>query len=242
MIRINKYIAQSGLCSRRKAEELIRNGQVDINGKKVIDLATTVDEKKDIVMVDGQKITPAEEKVYYMFNKPKGVVTSLSDDRDRKSVIDFIGNTDRRIYPVGRLDYDSEGLLLLTNDGDMTYKLTHPKFEIPKTYIVKVEGEIKESELAVLRAGVVVDGERYGKCKAKLVKYEQGMSKIEMTIYEGKNREIRKMFDAIGKEAQFLKRTNFAGLRLGGLKRGEIRPLKDYEVEYLKHLTNSLVE
>ncbi len=236
MIRINKYIAQSGLCSRRKAEELIKNGQVELNGKKIVDLATTVDEKKDTVMVDGQKITPAEEKVYYMFNKPKGVVTSLSDDRDRKSVIDFIGDTDRRIYPVGRLDYDSEGLLLLTNDGDMTYKLTHPKFEIPKTYVVKVEGEIKEGELAVLRAGVVIDGERYGKCKAKLVNFEHGMSKIEMTIYEGKNREIRKMFDAIGKEVQFLKRTNFAGLRLGGLSRGEVRKLTKEEVYYLQNV------
>ena len=242
MIRINKYIAQSGLCSRRKAEELIKNGQVEVNGKKVTDLATTLDEKKDVVAVNGQKIAPIEEKVYYMFNKPKGVVISLADDRDRKSVIDFLGDMERRIYPVGRLDYDSEGLLLLTNDGDMTYKLTHPKFEIPKTYIVKVEGEIKESELAVLRAGVVIDGERYGKCKAKLVKFEQGLSKIEMTIYEGKNREIRKMFDAIGKEVQFLKRTNFAGLRLGGLKRGEIRPLKDYEIDHLKRLTKSLVE
>ncbi len=242
MIRINKYIAQSGLCSRRKAEEFIKNGQVEVNGKRVTELATMVDEGKDTVMVDGQRIVPVEEKVYYMFNKPKGVVTSLSDDRDRKSVVDFLGDMERRVYPVGRLDYDSEGLLLLTNDGDMTYKLTHPKFEIPKTYIVKVEGEIKESELAVLRAGVVIDGERYGKCKVKLVKYEQGLSKIEMTIYEGKNREIRKMFDAIGKEVQFLKRTSFAGLRLGGLKRGEIRPLKDYEIDYLKRLTKSLVE
>ena len=242
MIRINKYIAQSGLCSRRKAEELIRDGLVEINGNKVVELATMVDEKKDAVTVDGQKITLAEEKVYYMLNKPKGVVTSLSDDRDRRSVADLLGDMDRRVFPVGRLDYDSEGLLLLTNDGDMTYKLTHPKFEIPKTYIVKVEGEIKESELAVLRAGVVIDGERYGKCKAKLVKFENGMSKIEMTIYEGKNREIRKMFDAIGKSVQFLKRTNFAGLRLGGLKRGEMRPLKDYEVDYLKRLTKFLVE
>lgn len=242
MIRINKYIAQSGLCSRRKAEELIRDGLVELNGNKVVELATMVDEKKDAVTVDGQKITLAEEKVYYMLNKPKGVVTSLSDDRDRHSVADLLGDMDRRVFPVGRLDYDSEGLLLLTNDGDMTYKLTHPKFEIPKTYIVKVEGEIKESELAVLRAGVVIDGERYGKCKAKLVKFENGMSKIEMTIYEGKNREIRKMFDAIGKEVQFLKRTNFAGLRLGGLKRGEMRPLKDYEVDYLKRLTKFLVE
>ena len=242
MIRINKYIAQSGLCSRRKAEEFIKNGQVEVNGKRVTELATMVDEGKDTVMVDGQRIVPAEEKVYYMFNKPKGVVTSLSDDRDRKSVVDFLGDMERRVYPVGRLDYDSEGLLLLTNDGDMTYKLTHPKFEIPKTYIVKVEGEIKESELAVLRAGVVIDGERYGKCKVKLVKYEQGLSKMEMTIYEGKNREIRKMFDAIGKEVHFLKRTSFAGLRLGGLKRGEIRPLKDYEIDYLKRLIKSLVE
>lgn len=242
MMRINKYIAQSGLCSRRKAEKLIEEGLVQVNGKKVIELSTVVDERKDIVLVDGQKITPTDEKVYYMLNKPKGYVTSLSDDRNRKSVMDLISSVDIRIYPVGRLDYDSEGLLLLTNDGDMTYKLTHPKYEIPKTYIVKVEGEIKESELAVLRAGVVIDGERYGKCKAKLVKLEKGLSKIEMTIYEGKNREIRKMFDAIGKQVQFLKRTNFAGLRLGGLKRGELRPLKSYEIDYLKSLTKNLIK
>lgn len=242
MMRINKYIAQSGLCSRRKAEKLIEEGLVQVNGKKVIELSTVVDERKDVVLVDGQKITPADEKVYYMLNKPKGYVTSLSDDRNRKSVMDLISSVDRRIYPVGRLDYESEGLLLLTNDGDMTYKLTHPKYEIPKTYIVKVEGEIKESELAVLRAGVVIDGERYGKCKAKLVKFEKGLSKIEMTIYEGKNREIRKIFDAIGKQVQFLKRTNFAGLRLGGLKRGELRPLKSYEIDYLKSLTKNLIK
>ena len=242
MMRINKYIAQSGLCSRRKAEKLIEEGLVQVNGKKVIELSTVVDERKDVVLVDGQKITPADEKVYYMLNKPKGYVTSLSDDRNRKSVMDLISSVDRRIYPVGRLDYDSEGLLLLTNDGDMTYKLTHPKYEIPKTYIVKVEGEIKESELAVLRAGVVIDGERYGKCKAKLVKFEKGLSKSEMTIYEGKNREIRKMFDAIGRQVQFLKRTNFAGLRLGGLKRGELRPLKSYEIDYLKSLTNNVIK
>lgn len=237
-MRINKYIAESGVCSRRKAEEYIKNGLVRVNNNVVTNLATNIDANKDVVTISGQRIQPTTEYVYYMLNKPKGYITTMNDDRNRKSILDLIDGIGKRVFPVGRLDYDSEGLLLLTNDGDLTYKLTHPKFNIEKKYIVKVYGEMKESELAVLRAGVVIDKVRYNKCKVKLLSYENNISKLEIILNEGKNREIRKMFEAIGKEVVFLKRVEIAGIRLGGLKRGEIRPLKENEVSFLKSLVN----
>ncbi len=235
-MRINKFIALSGVCSRRKAEEFILDKMVKVNGQIVTNLAIDI-KPSDVVLLNDQVIKPTSQNVYYMLNKPKGYITTMNDDRNRKTITDLLGDIDKRVFPIGRLDYDSEGLLFLTNDGELTYKLTHPRFEIPKKYIVKIEGEIKESELAVLRAGVVIDKVRYNKCKAKLINFENNISKIEIILSEGKNREIRKMFEAIGKEVIFLKRIEMAGIRLGGLKRGEIRPLKDYEIEHLKSLT-----
>lgn len=238
-MRINKYLASCGVSSRRKAEELILSGVVKVNGNVVTNLATIIDENKDVVTLNNQTLTLPQNYVYYILNKPKGYVTTMNDDRDRKSIVDLISNIDNRIYPIGRLDYESEGLLILTNDGDLTYKLSHPKFEIPKKYIVKIEGETKESELAVIRAGVVVDGVRYNKCKATLLSYENNISKIEVTLTEGKNREVRNIFKAINREVIFLKRVEMAGIKLGGLKRGEYRPLKQYEIDYLKNLVNN---
>ena len=235
-MRINKFISECGVCSRRKAEEYIKSGLVRINGVVVDKLATDVDVTKDKVTISNQEISLTDSYVYYMLNKPKGYICSMSDDRNRKSIVDLLEDIDRRVFPVGRLDYDSEGLIFLTNDGELTYKLTHPKFGIEKKYIVKVVGSMKESELAVLRAGVVVNNVRYSKCKVKLLSFENNVSKLEVTLTEGKNREIRKMFDAIGKEVIFLKRTQMAGIKLGGLKRGEIRRLKENEVDYLKSL------
>lgn len=235
-MRINKFIAQCGVCSRRKAEELILNGMIKVNGLVNRDLSTDINLKKDIVLLNEQLIKPNQQFVYYMLYKPKGYVTTMSDDRDRKSIINLIGGIDERVYPVGRLDYETEGLLFLTNDGDLTYKLTHPKFEILKKYYVKIEGQIKESELAVIRAGVVVNGEKFNKCSAKLISFKDNVSKIEIILNEGRNREIRRIFDAIGRKVIFLKRVEVAGIKLGGLKRGEYRPLKDYEVAYLKNL------
>ena len=235
-MRINKYIASSGVCSRRKAEEYILDGLVKVNGVVVTNLATNIDEEKDTVELNGQKLAISEENVYYMLNKPKGYITTMSDDRNRKSILDLTSNIDKRIYPIGRLDYESEGLLFLTNDGDLTYKLTHPKFGIEKKYLVKIEGPTKESELAVLRAGVVVEGVRYSKCKATLLSFENDVSTIEIVLTEGKNREIRKMFEAMNREVVFLKRIEMAGIKLGGLKRGEMRKLKPYEVDWLKNI------
>ena len=264
-MRINKYLAECGVCSRRNADELVSQGRVSINKKVVKELGYDVDVDKDIVFVDGKKVVKVTHYDYLLFNKPKGCVTTMDDSKDnksgrpkgdnetatnksdtvddakkrpRKTVLDYIGNDfkNKRLFPVGRLDYDSEGLLLLTNDGDLTYKLTHPSSEIPKTYIVKIEGTIEESDLAILRKGVKVDGVKYGHSKVKLTGIEDGNARLEVIIFEGKNREIRRMFEAVEKKVIFLKRVAIGDLRLGGLSRGGYRELNDFEVAYLKKL------
>ena len=230
-MRINKYLAMCGVSSRRKAEEFVLQGMVKVNGTVVTNLAKDIDENKDVVLLNGQKLALPENFVYYLLNKPKGYVCTLSDDRGRKTIVDLIDGIDKRVFPVGRLDYDSEGLLLLTNDGDFAYKLTHPSHQVPKTYIVKVEGKVLESELAVLRAGVVVDGVRYNKCKVRVLNAEEKTTRMEVIITEGKNREIRNMFKAIGKVVILLKRVAEGNIKLGGLSRGEYRQLKQDEVD-----------
>lgn len=232
-MRINKYLALCGVASRRKVEDFIINGQVKVNDKLVTNLATDIDIKNDIVTVSGERVKLTEEYVYYMLNKPKGYVCSAEDNRGRKTVLDIVKDPNHRIFPVGRLDYDSEGMLILTNDGDLTQRLTHPSNEVEKKYIVKIEGNMVESELAVLRAGVVVDGERFGKCGVVLTNTDGKISRLEVTLKEGKNREIRRMFEAIGKNVIFLKRVSIGMLKLGGLSRGEYRALKPYEIDLL---------
>ena len=214
-MRINKYLALCGVASRRKVEEFIINGQVKVNDKVVTNLATDIDLKKDVVTVSGEKVSVAEEYVYYMLNKPKGYVCSVEDEKGRKTVLDLVHDDSHRIFPVGRLDYNSEGMLILTNDGDLAQRLTHPSNEVEKKYIVKVEGSIVESELAVLRAGVVVDGEKFGKCNVVLTNTDGKISRLEVVLKEGKNREIRRMFEAIGKNVIFLKRVSVGMLKLG---------------------------
>lgn len=231
-MRINKYLAQCGVASRRKAEEYIKEGLVKVNDVVVTDLATNI-EDNDEVKLNNLIISVQQEKVYYMLNKPKGYVCSANDEHGRKTVMDLMGDISKRIFPVGRLDYDSEGMLILTNDGDLAFQLTHPSRVVNKTYIVKIEGPILESELAVLRAGVVIDGERLAECKARLMSFEKGLSKIEMIIHEGKNRQIRKSFEAIGKNVVFLKRVAVGKLHLGGLTRGTYRALSEKEVSLL---------
>lgn len=235
MIRLNKYLADCGVCSRRKADELILSGRVTVNSKKVTELGTTVNEDNDSVAVDKRKVTPVRELTYIMFNKPKGCVTTVSDEKGRKTVFDYI-DLKKRLFPVGRLDYDSEGLLILTNDGNLTQVLTHPSNEIPKVYIVKIEGEIVESDLAIIRKGAVVDGEKFGRSKVKVTGVENGLTRLEVTIFEGKNREIRRMFAAVEKNVVFLKRVAIGDLKLGGLSRGAYRFLTESEIEYLKRL------
>lgn len=234
-VRINKYLSSCGLGSRRKCEQLVIEGKVRVNGKAVSDLGFLV-AQNDNVTVDGEECKPATEFSYVMLHKPKGVITSMSDDKGRKTVIDILPNEFKKLKPVGRLDYDSEGLLLFTNDGDLAYNLTHPSREVSKTYVVRVEGEVKESQLAVMRAGVVIDGVRLNKCKVKLLQKDAKHSKLEVVINEGRNRQVRKMFDAVGLNVVFLKRTQIGDLRLGGLDRGKARVLSIEEVLYLKSL------
>lgn len=233
-MRINKYLASCGIASRRKAEDLIINGKVKINGKLVNNLGTDVKEH-DIVTVNDNIAEIPQSFEYYMLNKPKGYVCSANDDRNRKIVTDLIP-TSTRIYPVGRLDYDSQGLLLLTNDGDLTFKLTHPKGNVSKTYIVKIEGSISNKEINFLKNGVVIDGVKLRKCNIKNLGFENNQTKLEIIIYEGRNREIRKMLESVNKTVVMLKRTKIGELKLGGLNRGEFRKLTNQEINYLKSL------
>ena len=233
-MRINKYLASAGIASRRKVEEYIKNGRVSVNGITKRDLATDILES-DVVKFDNDIVKPNKSFEYFMLNKPKGYVSTASDDRGRKTVTELVKTTER-IYPVGRLDYDSEGLLLLTNDGELTNKLTHPKHNIPKTYQVKIDNFLTDKEVKTLSNGVVIDGYKLHKCEITILKRDTKQTELEIVIYEGRNREIRKMFESIGKKVIFLKRIKIAELDLGNLKRGDYRTLTKEEIEYLKNL------
>ena len=237
MERLNKYLASCGVASRRESEKLILDGRVKVNGKVVKELGTQVNENNDRVSVDGNLVKPVLDYSYIMMYKPKGCVTTMKDDKGRKTVYSYLEDLNiPHLVPVGRLDYDTEGLLLLTNDGELVHALTHPSHEVPKTYVVKVEGEVPEHKLAQLRKGVEIDGVKTAKAKVKLVEFKDNISRFEMTIHEGRNRQIRKMFEAVGEEVIFLKRISVGNVRLGGLARGTYRYLNDDEIEYLKKL------
>lgn len=222
MMRLNKFLSTCGVSSRRNAEELITSGKVTINGSVVTNLATTVDENNDTVFVNGKHVEYTDKHVYLMLYKPKGCITSVSDEKGRKTVMDFIPEKYRKLVkPVGRLDYDSEGLLLFTNDGDFANKITSPKNKIQKHYIVKIEGEITSKEIVILCKGVKLDDSTItAPASIKPLEVSNGITKLEVIISEGKNREIRRMFEYIGKNVVFLKRTQIGMLRLGGLARG----------------------
>ena len=230
MERLQKVIEISGYTSRRKAEELILNGKVSVNGKKVYELGVKVSDK-DEIKIDGNIIS-SEEKEYYLLNKPRGVITSTSDDKNRKTVVDLIP-TNARIYPVGRLDYDTTGALLLTNDGDFANILMHPKHEVAKVYVAKIKGLIKGEQINKLKdgveiePGVVVRGERV---KLKKTDSKSNTSMVQITITEGKNHQVKKMFEAVGFEVVKLKREKIAFFDLKDLQSGEYRKLTPKEV------------
>ena len=234
-MRINKFLADKGIASRRHADEMISAGRIKINGV-VATLGAAVEEG-DTVLVDDVPVSMDEKKLeYYIMNKPKGVVCTVSDDRGRKTVMELLPEGVGRVFPVGRLDYATEGLLLFTNDGDLSYRLTHPTSEIPKTYMVKLEGTMTEKDLNPIRSGVELDGVLTRKCKAHIVETHKEYTKVHITITEGKNRQVRRMFEAIGKNVAFLKRVSIGKLKLSGLDRGEVRALTDEEIDYLKNL------
>jgi pseudouridine synthase len=231
MERVSKIIANSGFCSRRKAEEYIENNRVKVNG-----VVTGLGDKanpSDVISVNGTVISK-EDKEYVLLYKPRGVVTTTSDDKNRKTVIDLIRTTNR-IYPVGRLDYDTTGVLLLTNDGELANLLTHPKSNIDKTYIVKVKGLVPPAVLKTLATGVMIDGKKTAKAHSKAKKYDKktDTSIIELTIHEGRNHQVKKMFNALGYDVIKLKRETFSFLNLSGLTSGEYRHLTPKEVKIL---------
>jgi 23S rRNA pseudouridine2605 synthase len=234
-MRINRYIAVSGVCSRRAAEELITSGKIKVNGKVVTNLATEINEYNDTVMLDGKKLALINKKIYVMFNKPKGCICSLSDEKGRKTIMDYLTDfADKKVFPIGRLDYDSEGLLIITNDGDLSNKITQPANEIPKTYLVKINGTLTQDELATVRNGVIIDGYPLRKSRIKVLEVtSDNITRMEVTIYEGKNRQIHRMFETVGKEVIFLKRMKIGDLKVGGLSRGGYRYLTQKEIDYL---------
>ncbi len=233
-MRINKYLSSCGIDSRRKCETLVTDGKVKINGKVVTVLATDVKDG-DSVTVDGRAVSPRVNKTYIMLNKPKGCVCTVNDDRGRKTVLDFV-KVNRRIFPIGRLDYDTEGLLLLTDDGELSNKITHPRNAVKRTYSVRVEGEPSEAEIKKLRSGITYNGVEYGAAQVEVVGAEKDGTKLAITVTEGKNHEIRNMIESLGRRVLFLKRVAIGELRLGGLKRGEWRYLDGEEIDYLKRM------
>jgi len=234
-MRINKFLAMSGVASRRASDKLITDGVVKINGR-VCSLGDEVDVSSDHVTVNGRPVNTVKKFDYYIMNKPKGYVCTVKDDKDRKTVMELLPQSAKRLFPVGRLDYDTEGLLILTNDGELTYKLTHPKNEVPKTYLVKTEKPVSDEDLAKLRSGVVVDGVKTKKCNVRLIETSKTGSKLHITITEGRNRQVRKMFEAVNNCVDFLKRIKIGELKLTGLDRGEVRQLSAREVDYLLNL------
>lgn len=238
MDRIQKVIANSGYCSRRKAEELILKGLVKVNGSTIYELGTKVD-SSDTIEVEGHSLKN-NNKVYYLLNKPRGVITSASDDKGRKTVVDLI-ETNVRIYPVGRLDYDTTGAIILTNDGELANLIMHPKSNIDKVYIAKINGLIGKTEINKLQRGVIIDKIKTSPCKARIKNYDKktDTSIVELTIHEGRNHQVKKMFESIGYKVLKLKREKIAFLDVNNLKSGEYRILNPKEVKKLYNETKN---
>ena len=235
-MRINKYLALAGLGSRRNVESLVTTGKIKVNGKVVKDLATDIKET-DSVQFNNKPIRVSNNFVYYKLHKPKGYVTTVDDDKERKTVMDLLPAEYKHLMPVGRLDYNSEGLLLFTNDGTVAQHIMRPARKVVKTYQVKVEGEVTQSDASEMEKGVeLIDGTKFQECKVKIVEVKDRKSKLEVQITEGKNREIRKIFDKFGYNVIFLKRVSIGQIKLGGLTRGTCRLLRSSEIMYLKSL------
>lgn len=235
-MRLQKYMAQSGVASRRKSEEIILEGRVKVNGKVIKKLGTTINPEKDIVSVDNKSIERESKKVYIMLNKPEGYVTTLKDRHSEKIVLDLVNGIDERIFPVGRLDLDTSGLLLMTNDGDLTQKLTHPSYEVPKKYIAVVEGIPNSKKLARFRKGLKIDGRMTAEAYIKVLKKHKDSSVLEISIHEGRNRQVRKMCEYIRHPILELQRIAVGELTLNDLKAGEWRYLTEKEVKYLRNI------
>ncbi len=235
-MRLQKYIALAGVASRRKAEELISIGRVKVNGETVTEMGIKVEPEVDKVWVDDKEVHISVDKAYILLNKPVGYVTTLSDEFNRPKVIDLLKEIKERVYPVGRLDYNSSGLLLLTNDGDLTHKITHPSSHIYKTYECKIKGIITRKEMDVFRTGVDIGGYTTAPAKIELLRQYKDNSFVKVIIYEGKNRQIRRMMEVLDHPVITLKRISIGNIDLDSLHVGKWRYLTKKEVEYLKSL------
>ncbi len=231
-VRLQKYLAECGVASRRKSEELITQKKVKVNGK-VAEIGDKINPKKDTVTVMGKKIVKSKTFTYIMLHKPRGFITTMSDEMDRKCVAELIKDVPVRVYPVGRLDRDSEGMLLFTNDGDFANAMTHPTKHVPKTYRVTVRPGITEEQVTALTTGIVIDDRKTAPAEVRIITREEGRVVLEIILYEGRNRQIRKMCEEIGLEVARLKRTAIGSIKLGMLKQGAWRELNEDEVRKL---------
>ncbi len=233
LIRLQKFMADCGVASRRKSEELIAAGRVKVNGM-VASVGDKVDPKRDTISVNGRKLTRDKNYIYIMLHKPRGYVTTMSDEMDRKCVAELVADVGKRIYPIGRLDRDSEGLLLFTNDGEFANAMTHPSRHIAKTYRVSVKPAITEDQITILTSSMMMDGKRTLPADVRIINKEDDKTSLEIILYEGKNRQIRRLCEAAGLETARLKRLSIGQLSLGHLKVGEYRHLTHEEVSLLK--------
>ena len=236
MIRLQKYLAQCGVASRRAAEKMILDGRVTVNGAVVGVMGVQVDEDRDAVCVDGMPVHPEETKHYIAYNKPVGEVTTVSDPEGRDTVMDTFRDYPVRLFPVGRLDYDSEGLLLLTNDGDMMNHVLHPSRLVNKVYLTKVSNRVTPEEITALRKGVMIEGKMTSPASVRLIRENTFDTVLLISIHEGRNRQVRRMIDAIGHQVVSLKRVKFGPVELGSLPAGMWRRLSEDEIEKLKRL------
>lgn len=234
-MRLNKFLAQAGVSSRRGADLLIQSGRVTINGVEIKKLGISIDEKNDEIRVDGKKVSLPEKFIYLLLNKPKGYLCTVKDSFGRPTVLDLVGK-DKKVFPVGRLDLDTEGVLLLTNHGELAYRLTHPRFQVEKTYLVTVKGEINEKILEKFHKGIKLEDGNITKGEAKILKVERNHSVFELKLREGRKREIKRMCKAVGLSATNLVRTRFANLTAKNLKPGAWGHLKENEVKSLKKI------
>ncbi len=231
-VRLQKFLAESGVASRRKSEELIDQGKVKVNGRVAM-IGDKVDPKKDTITVNGKKIIKTKTFTYIVLHKPRGFITTMSDEMDRKCVAELIKDVPGRVYPVGRLDRDSEGMLLFTNDGAFANAMTHPTKHVPKTYRVTVRPSITEDQITALTQGVIIGDRKTAPAEVRVVTKEEGRVVLEIILYEGRNRQIRKMCEEVGLEVARLKRTAIGSIKLGMLKQGAWRNLTEDEVRKL---------
>lgn len=238
--RLNKYIASSGLCSRRQADELIESGAVMVNGKKITEMGFSV-QPKDKVFVNGKLIHPVKHE-YYRFYKPAGYITTSDDEKDRKTIYDIIPKNLHHLKPVGRLDKDSTGLIILTNDGDLINELTHPSVKVPKLYRVSINGKISQNDIDKMYKGIEIEPGKIAYAEVDVLDVDSNHTVMEVMLYQGMNRQIRKMFEHLGFEVLTLKRIQHATLNLDGLKRGDVKPIKPQQIKELRNFLNRIAK